>query len=113
MFELSLKKLKRIKENIVPDILDNIRHKTPPRTIERTFEKPEDAMPLLERLCPENIRGPLRDLTQNLARDVRYRARALVGHAEDGTKHPHDFVIEKSEYDILVLLIITYAARTT
>lgn len=90
-----MKKLQRIKNSGIPDILDNFARKNAPPISERTFETPEESAPVLERLCPEKIRAQLRELTTDFEDGVTYRARTSVGHAEDGTKHPHDFVIEK------------------
>ncbi|MDP3646340.1 MAG: hypothetical protein Q8R25_04595 [bacterium] len=94
MLESNLKKLQRIKNSVIPDVLDNFGRKNAPPIAERKFENPEDSLPVLERLCPEKIRIRLRELTKDFDQSVTYRARISVNHG--GAKHPHDFVVEKN-----------------
>ena len=96
MLEKSLSTLKRIRENVVPDTLDNIASQNAPPSFERAYEEPEDAAPVLDRLFPKDSRAALRSLTKEMVPGVTYRSRVLAGKNRE-TKHPHDFVIEKSD----------------
>ncbi len=97
--------VKRFRENVISDIRDNFESKEAPRTLERTLKTPEDSKKLLMRLFPEEARENLCLLTQSLPLNTPYRARALIGAMEKGTRHAHDFIIEKTEEGVSLFFV--------
>jgi len=97
MLESSFGKIRQIRQSGIADVKDNIETAAPPRELELTFDGENGAGPVLDRLCPEKLGEALRALTEELPQGITYRARTSAGRSESGTKHVHDFVIEKSE----------------
>lgn len=93
----ALRKLRRIRDNVLPDTMDNFGREKAPNAAERIFTSPEEARAVLDRLCPKESLDAIRHLTEHFEVGHTQRARTVVGDAESGTRHPHDFVIEKDE----------------
>lgn len=101
----ALRQIPRIRKNVIPDIMDNMPSRKAPPTVEKNFESVSEASPVLERLCPHEARQALRSLTSEFEEGATYRARTTVGSLEDGTKHPHDFVLEKHGGDLCLYFV--------
>ena len=95
----------RFVQNVVPDLRDNLKSKEAPYIASERIENAIDAAPLVDRLL-------LSETRQQLERDImdfetgEYRARVAVGSAEEGTRHPHDYIINKSHTDTTFISLI-------
>lgn len=96
--------LENFLQNVLPDLKDNI-----PSAFEATSARVEirgveEAEPLVTRLFTHEKKGDLRPALWELAQQLpagTHRARVAVGKTEDSTRHPHDFIIERREDEIL------------
>ncbi len=84
----------RFVKNVIPDLRDNFESKEPPTLVVEKIKDPVEAVPLVERLLPKQIREGLVEEVSRLA-PGQYRARVSVGSQEEGTRHPHDFIVDK------------------
>lgn len=88
----------RFFRNVVPDLLDNIPSKKGPSVAVEGIESPDQARPLTERIVPAELRDALASHVEHLPEGMSL-ARVVVGSVEDGTRHPHDYVIKKTAED--------------
>ena len=94
----------RFVQNIVPDLKDNLESGKPPIEVVEKLDTPADAAPLAERFLPSEMRRQLESETADLELG-EYRARVAVGSAEDGTRHPHDYIIEKEASSLTLYFV--------
>jgi hypothetical protein len=86
----------RLINNYIPDLRDNFRTDMPPPIATEALRNPLEAMPLVERLMPREERAALEAAARSLE-PGEYRARIAVGSVEKGTRHPHDFVLDRED----------------
>jgi hypothetical protein len=87
-------KFERIPRNYVPDVLDKIPTSQPPARAVVGIESPEEAAPFLKKILPADLQESLMSQAALLPEGTN-RARVAVGKQEEGTRHPHDYIIEK------------------
>lgn len=85
---------RRIVESYLPDILENIPRRDSPNLLERVLGSSKDALPLVRRLIPIETQDALLAETEQLSQGA-HRAQIVVGTQRDGTRHPHDFIVNK------------------
>lgn len=90
----SEKKFEKIISNIVPDILDNFAYNEELPIFEN--KNTENVDKVMYRLLTEDQRKRLLDFMDGLE-DGRYEYLSLVGEKDNGTLHPHLFVVEKRD----------------
>lgn len=86
----------------IPDFLDNVQRQFEPEVVEQDSYANEK---MLERLLPQEAREQLLALSENFERGQDYRAVILVGKKENGTLHPHLFVIQRTEKGIELFFV--------
>jgi hypothetical protein len=94
----------RFIQNVVPDLRDNLRSDKIPPIASRKIETPADVLPLMERLLPSNVQDRFFAETAHFA-SGEYRARVAVGSAEEGTRHPHDYIVQKSDEELVMYFV--------
>jgi hypothetical protein len=94
----------RFIQNIVPDLRDNMSSEKAPVFATKTIESIEDALPLVERFLPNGVKEQFLRETSEFE-PGEYRARVAVGSAEEGTRHPHDYVVQKGDTDLTLYFV--------
>lgn len=84
----------RVSRDIIPGLLENIETQNIPPKVERVLES-DKAEQFAASLITKETREKL-DALVSAFPDGTYRSREAAGTPEDGSRHVHDFVIEKS-----------------
>lgn len=94
----------RFIRSVVPDLRDNLRSEKTPSVAVEKMQTPADALPLVERLLSTEVRGRFLTETAQFT-PGEYRARIAVGSAEEGTRHPHDYILHKEDGGLVLYFV--------
>ncbi|MES2014523.1 MAG: hypothetical protein V4437_01775 [Patescibacteria group bacterium] len=86
----------RFVESGIPDLRDNLEAKKAPAMAVQEAGPFANTYKLMERFAPRALQEELLQATAALP-NGRHRARLKAGAAEDGTKHVHDYIVDKDE----------------
>lgn len=89
--------LGRLRRDYIPALRERFEARKDPLDVERTLSVPE-AEKFAQSLISSEVQKLIADFTADLA-EGNYRTREVAGEPGDGTRHVHDFVIEKSAAD--------------
>lgn len=93
----------RLRRDYIPALKEKFETKKIPPVTEQTLSVSE-AEDFMESLISSENQQLAASLIFELA-DGAYRAREIAGHPEDGTRHVHDFIIEKTSENIQLFYI--------
>ena len=95
---------KKAVQNYLPDMLENIPTNNAPSSAVESIESPEEAERLIESFLPSELRSAILEQVRSLPTGEN-RARIAVGKKEDGTRHPHDYVIDKGSEGVSLYFV--------
>lgn len=100
-------KTKKVLENIIPDIRDNFEANNIPKHAEKELLSLEERAALEKKLFTFKGIDILDKASEKMLKleAGKYICRTVVGAVNQGTRHPHDFIIESNEKNVTYYFI--------